>query len=48
MDFRDPPEEAAWRTEVRKFIDEEAPKTERGLSGEEALVGNWQRNQEWF
>jgi alkylation response protein AidB-like acyl-CoA dehydrogenase len=33
---------------VRTFIDKEAPKAERGMSGEEALVGNWQRNQEWF
>ena len=48
MDFRETPEEAAFRTEVRGFIDAEAPKAERGVSGEEALTANWQRNQEWF
>ena len=48
MDFRETPEEAAFRTEVRGFIDAEAPQAERGVSGEEALTANWQRNQEWF
>jgi alkylation response protein AidB-like acyl-CoA dehydrogenase len=48
MDFRDTGEEAAFRTEVRAFIEQEAPKPAKGVSGEEALVGNWERNQEWF
>jgi len=48
MDFRDAPEEAAFRQEVRAFIEQEAPKSERGMSGEEALLSNWERNQEWF
>ena len=48
MEFRDTPEEATFRTEVREFIETEAPKTERGMSGEEALLGNWERNQQWF
>ena len=48
MDFSDTPEEGAFRKEVRKFIAEEAPEAAKGLSGEEALVGNWERNQEWF
>ena len=48
MDFRDNPDEAAFRKDVRDFIAKEAPKAEKGVSGEEALVGNWQRNQEWF
>jgi alkylation response protein AidB-like acyl-CoA dehydrogenase len=48
MDFRDSPEEAAFRTEVRAFIKKEAPQTERGLSGEETLIANWQRSQGWF
>ena len=48
MEFRDTPEEAAFRTEVQEFIKAEAPTAERGVSGEEALVGNWERNQAWF
>ena len=48
MDFYDSPEEAEFRKTVQTFIEKEAPKAEKGLSGEEALVGNWQRNQEWF
>ncbi len=48
MDFVDAPEEAAFRTEVRTFIDKEAPKAEKGVSGEEALVANWDKNQAWF
>ena len=45
MDFSDTPEEGAFRKEVRKFIAEEAPEAAKGLSGEEALVGNWAANQ---
>ncbi len=48
MDFTDKPEEASFRTEVREFIDKEAPKSAKGLSGEEALVANWEKNQAWF
>ena len=48
MDFYDSPEEAEFRKTVQAFIEKEAPKSEKGISGEEALVGNWQRNQEWF
>ena len=48
MDFVDKPDEATFRTEVRAFIDKEAPKTARGLSGEQALVANWEKNQAWF
>jgi len=48
MDFTDTPEEAAFRTEVRAFIEKEAPKPKPGQSGAEALMGNWERNQAWF
>jgi alkylation response protein AidB-like acyl-CoA dehydrogenase len=48
MDFRDAPDEAEFRKEVRGFIDTEAPKAAKGVSSEEALAGNWQRNQVWF
>ncbi len=48
MDLRDSPEEAAFRAEVKEFIEKEAPKTDRGLSRDEALITNWQANQEWF
>ncbi|OGO53078.1 MAG: hypothetical protein A2148_05030 [Chloroflexi bacterium RBG_16_68_14] len=48
MEFRDTPEEAAFRKEVQEFIKTEAPTAERGVSGEEALLGNWERNQAWF
>ena len=48
MDFSDGPEEAAFRKEVRKFIEAEAPKPKKGESATEALMSNWQANQEWF
>ncbi len=48
MDFHDTPEEAAFRKEVQEFIQAEAPQAERGVSGPEALVANWERNQQWF
>jgi alkylation response protein AidB-like acyl-CoA dehydrogenase len=48
MEFKDTAEEAAFRAEVRAFVEKEAPKAERGLSGEEALVANWDKNQAWF
>ena len=48
MDFNDAPEEATFRKEVQKFIRAEAPQAARGVSGEEALTANWERNQEWF
>ena len=48
MDCRDKPDEASFRKEVRKFISTEAPKAIKGMSGEEALTANWQKNQEWF
>jgi alkylation response protein AidB-like acyl-CoA dehydrogenase len=48
MDFVDAPDEAAFRTEVRTFIKNEAPKAAKGVSGEEALVANWDENQAWF
>ena len=48
MDFNDTAEEAAFRTEVRTFIQAEAPKPKKGESATEALMGNWQANQEWF
>ena len=34
--------------EVQEFIRAEAPSAARGLSGEEALTANWERNQVWF
>jgi len=48
MDLRDSPEEAAFRQEVREFIEKEAPKTDPSLSREEAYLANWQANQAWF
>jgi alkylation response protein AidB-like acyl-CoA dehydrogenase len=48
VDFVDAPDEAAFRKEVKTFIDKEAPKSAKGLSGEEALVANWDDNQAWF
>ena len=48
MNFDDTPEEAAFRTEVRTFIQAEAPKPKAGESGQEALVSGWAQNQEWF
>ena len=48
MDFNDAPEEATFRKEVQDFIRAEAPTAARGVSGEEALTANWERNQEWF
>jgi alkylation response protein AidB-like acyl-CoA dehydrogenase len=48
MDFVDKPEEATFRKEVRSFIESQAPKAAKGLSGEEALVANWDDNQAWF
>ena len=48
MDFLDAPDEAAFRTEVRSFIETEAPKPAKGMNGEEALVANWDDNQAWF
>jgi len=48
MDFTDTPEEAAFRSEVRAFIEREAPKPKPGQSGAEALMSNWERNQAWF
>src|SRR3972149_328881 len=48
MDFRDTPEEATFRKEVREFIQAEAPKVSRGATSEEALIANWERNKEWF
>jgi len=48
MDFVDAPDEAAFRTEVKTFIELEAPKPAKGMSGEEALVANWDDNQKWF
>ena len=46
MNFDDTPEEAAFRKEVRTFIQSEAPKSKAGMSAEEALVAGWQANQE--
>ncbi len=48
MEFRDTPEEAAFRKDVQKFIKKEAPQVAAGLSREEALVANWDRNKVWF
>jgi alkylation response protein AidB-like acyl-CoA dehydrogenase len=48
MDFRDTPEEASFRKEVQEFIRTEAPAAAKGVTGEEALIGNWERNKEWF
>ncbi len=48
MDFRDSTEEETFRQEVRDFIAAEAPQVKRGASREEALVANWDRNQQWF
>jgi len=48
VDFRDSTEEETFRQEVRDFIAAEAPQVKRGASREEALVANWDRNQQWF
>ncbi len=48
MDFRDSTEEADFRKEVQAFITAEAPQVAKGASREEALVSNWERNQQWF
>ncbi len=48
MDFEDSPEEAEFRKEVLAFIEKEAPKPKKGVSGEEALMTNWEANQKWF
>ena len=49
MNFADAPEEAAFRTEVRAFIQKEAPKPKKGADGnEESFMNRWQENQEWF
>jgi alkylation response protein AidB-like acyl-CoA dehydrogenase len=48
MNFTDTAEEAAFRAEVREFIEKEAPRPKPGQSGEEALIAGWQANQEWF
>ena len=48
MDFNDTPEEAAFRKEIRAFIQAEAPKPKKGESAQEALVSGWAANQEWF
>ncbi|MGQ9572800.1 MAG: acyl-CoA dehydrogenase family protein [Dehalococcoidia bacterium] len=50
MDFRDTPEEAAFRQEVRDFIAREAPKIEGGAEGD--LISNYAQvfvqSQGWF
>jgi alkylation response protein AidB-like acyl-CoA dehydrogenase len=48
LDFNDTPAEAAFRKQVRTFITAEAPKPQKGQTATEALMGNWQANQEWF
>ena len=48
MDFKDTEEEAAFRREVRDYIVAEAPRREPGMSGEEALIAGWEKNQAWF
>jgi alkylation response protein AidB-like acyl-CoA dehydrogenase len=49
MNFADAPEEAAFRSEVRAFIQKEAPKPRKGADGnEESFMNRWQENQEWF
>lgn len=40
MDFRDTPEEAAFRAEVRKFIEEEGPKAREGRDPESMYGGS--------
>ena len=37
-----------FRKEVQKFIKKEAPQVAQGLSREEALIANWDRNKVWF
>ena len=48
MDFRDTPEEAAFRVEVKEFIKAEAPKTEAGAD----MIGDYAEifaaSQKWF
>ncbi len=48
MDLNDNQEEATFREEVQSFIKSEAPTAKKGISGEEALVANWEVNQAWF
>ena len=46
MNYHDTPEEAAFRTEVREFIEKEAPKNmDRGAEG--MFGGGGQRWREW-
>ena len=40
MDFYDSPEEAEFRKTVQTFIEKEAPKAEKGLSGVNAWAGD--------
>ena len=51
MYLKDSDEEAAFREEVREFIEAEAPTREAGVRGAtetETFIAGWQRNQEWF
>jgi alkylation response protein AidB-like acyl-CoA dehydrogenase len=50
MDFRDTPEEAAFRQEVREFIAQEAPKPEHGASMDavSGYVQVFAQSQGWF
>jgi alkylation response protein AidB-like acyl-CoA dehydrogenase len=52
MDFRDTPEEAAFRQEVREFIAREAPKIEGGGGGDADMISNYAQvfvqSQGWF
>jgi alkylation response protein AidB-like acyl-CoA dehydrogenase len=48
MDFRDTPEEAAFRVEVREFIKTEAPKLEPGADMADEGVEVFMASQGWF
>ncbi len=48
MDFRDTPEEAAWRQEVREFIAREAPKLEPGSEFTGDFAEQFLASQGWF
>ena len=48
MDFKDTPEEATFRQDVRDFIEKEAPKRERGGSEAAALMEAFAQGQQWF
>ena len=48
MDFKDTPEEATFRQEVREFIEKEAPKRERGGGEAAALMEAFAQSQGWF